>query len=160
MIRPATIDDLPALLALEADAFTGDRISRRSFRHLLTKANAVLLVDEEGSRLCGYVALLFNRANPLARLYSIAVEPRCRGRRKGELLLEAAERASRQRDCIALRLEVRPDNAPARSLYAKAGYHDIGIYHRFYEDGADAIRLEKRLPVDRGNRDDRDDRRT
>jgi len=148
MIRRATIQDLPALLTLEAEAFTGDRISQRSFRHLLTKANAISLVDEDDAGLCGYVTVLFNRATALARLYSIAVAPRCRGRRKGELLLGAAEDASRQRGCSALRLEVRPDNATARGLYGKGGYRSIGVYERFYEDGADAVRLEKQLSTE------------
>lgn len=148
MIRPATIRDLPALLALEAEAFTGDRISRRNFRHLLTKAHAISLVDEDEAGLCGYVTVLFKKATPLGRLYSIAVSPRCRGQRKGELLLGAAEHASRQRGCSALRLEVRPDNAAARGLYDRSGYRSIGVYKRFYEDGADAIRLEKQLSVE------------
>lgn len=152
MIRPATIRDLPALLALEAEAFTGDRISRRSFRHLLTKANAASLVDEDRTGLCGYVTVLFSRATTLARLYSIAVAPRCRGRRKGKLLLGAAEEASQRRGCRALRLEVRPDNKAARGLYSKRGYQGIGVYRRYYEDGADAIRLEKPLTGRRGRR--------
>lgn len=145
MIRPATIEDLPALLELEAQAFASDRISRRSFRHLLTKANAVCLIDEEDGGLSGYVMVLFNRRSPVARLYSIAVQPSRSGQRKGELLLAAAEQSSRRHGCSALRLEVRPENAAALRLYERNGFHKIGTYRSFYEDGADAIRMEKRL---------------
>ncbi|MGB5741739.1 MAG: ribosomal-protein-alanine acetyltransferase, partial [Sedimenticolaceae bacterium] len=36
-IRPATLSDLTALLGLENSCFDDDRISRRQFRHLLSK---------------------------------------------------------------------------------------------------------------------------
>lgn len=149
MIRPARIDDLPALVELENDVFPQDRISRRSFRHLLTRAHAASLVDEDGDGLCGYVTVLFRRGAAWGRLYSLAVLPRCRGRRLGEQLLAAAEQACRKQGCTTLRLEVHPNNAVAQRLYAKAGYRDFGRYPGFYEDGADALRLEKPL----GSRD-------
>ncbi|MEQ9608176.1 MAG: GNAT family N-acetyltransferase [Kiloniellaceae bacterium] len=145
MIRPATLEDLPALMEIEARAFTHDRISRRNFRHLLSRANAVSLVDTDRQGLCGYVTVLFNRRSPRARLYSLAVDPRCRGRGLGTKLLAAAEKACRAQGCSALCLEVHPRNAKARRLYKQTGYRAIGRYPDFYEDGADAVRLEKSL---------------
>ena len=81
MIRKATLHDLEALVALENRSFTTDRLSRRSFRHLLTKAHAVTLVDELEGRLAGYATLLFNMGTSLARLYSISMDSewRCNG---------------------------------------------------------------------------------
>lgn len=145
MIRPATIEDLPALVGIETIAFSQDRISRRNFRHLLTRANAVCLFDERAGRLRGYAAVLFRRGSPYARLYSIAVDPQCRGQGVGERLLAAAERECRQRRCTALRLEVKPRNTRARRLYERAGYREFGRYPAYYENGADAIRMEKPL---------------
>ena len=78
MIRHATLDDLEQLVALEERCFESDRISRRRFRHLLTRANASTLVAEEGGRLLGYVLVLFSRGTALARLYSIAVDREAR----------------------------------------------------------------------------------
>ena len=147
MIRPARPDDLSALVAIENAVFPLDRISRRSFRHLLTRAHAVSLVDEDRQGLTGYVTVLLRKDTPLARLYSLAVLPRCRGRHLGEKLLAAAERACRQQGCTALRLEVHPRNAVARKLYEKKGYREFGRYREFYEDGSDALRLEKPLGV-------------
>jgi len=145
MICPATADDLDALVVLEAHAFTHDRLSRRSFRHLLTRGNAAALIDREAEGLCGYAVVLFRRGSAHARLYSIAVDPEYRGRGKGVALLAAAEQAGRERGCADLRLEVHPENRQARELYARAGYREFGIYPEFYEDGADAIRMEKTL---------------
>lgn len=145
MIRPARIDDLPALVDIENAVFAQDRISRRNFRRLLTRAHAVSLVDEDRDGLCGYITVLFRRGAVWGRLYSLAVLPRCRGRRLGEQLLAAAEEACRKRGCTSLRLEVHPDNAVAQRLYDTTGYRAFGRYPEFYEDGADALRLEKPL---------------
>jgi ribosomal protein S18 acetylase RimI-like enzyme len=49
-IRPATLDDLPALLDLEQRCFTTNRLSRRALRFHITDSNNLLLVDEEADR--------------------------------------------------------------------------------------------------------------
>ena len=103
MIRAAGIRDLDALVALEERCFSTDRISRRQFRHLLTRANARSLVVDDGDRLAGYVLVLFSRGTALARLYSIAVDGAARGRGLGRQLLAAAERAALERGCVSMR---------------------------------------------------------
>ena len=47
-IRPATLDDVDALVALECASFDADRISRRSFRNLLQSRSALVLVAAQG----------------------------------------------------------------------------------------------------------------
>src|SRR3546814_2797298 len=49
-LRVAQIDDLDALVALEQH-FTGDRMSRRAFRHLLHSASATIRSEEHTSEL-------------------------------------------------------------------------------------------------------------
>src|SRR5512144_434967 len=72
MIRPATADDISALVGIENRAFTTDRISRRAFRYLMSKANAATLVaTEAGGGISGYAIVLFNRGTSLARLYGV-----------------------------------------------------------------------------------------
>ncbi len=146
MIRPATLEDLPALLEIETLAFTRDRISRRNFRHLLTQGHAVSLVDADREGLCGNITVLFRHTTPLARVYSLAVAPRCRGRGLSKRLLAAAEKACRARDCSGLRLEVHPRNSKARRLYRQTGYREFGRDPDYDEDGADAVRMEKTFP--------------
>jgi ribosomal protein S18 acetylase RimI-like enzyme len=152
MIRRATHEDLSALLELEETAFSHDRISRRNFRHILNGANAVTLVAADREGLCGYVTVLFRRGTGLGRIYSLAVARRCRGRGLGRKLLAAGEASCRDHDCRALRLEVHPRNTRARRLYKQAGYSDFGRYDGYYEDGADALRMEKPLPPRRKTR--------
>jgi ribosomal protein S18 acetylase RimI-like enzyme len=145
MIRPARLQDLEALVAVEKRSFDVDRFSRRSFRYLLTKANAETLVYEEQGQVLAYVMLLFNTGTSLARLYSLAVDPVLRGRGIGSALIAAAEESAVAHDCINLRLEVRRDNTTAISLYEKRGYKPIGHLPDYYEDHMEALRCEKLL---------------
>ncbi|MCW9057674.1 MAG: GNAT family N-acetyltransferase/peptidase C39 family protein [Gammaproteobacteria bacterium] len=145
MIRQATPEDIRSLLRLEEECFSVDRLSQRSFRYLLTKANAITFVDEREGEIAGYVMLLFNAGTSLARLYSIAVSPRFRGRDIGKALVAAAEEAARERDSVYIRLEVRKDNAASIALFEQAGYRRFGEYDDYYEDHMDAFRYERRL---------------
>jgi ribosomal protein S18 acetylase RimI-like enzyme len=145
MLRLATLDDIPALLAIEELCFRTDRLSRRSFRHLLTRGKAVTLVEEEAGRIGGYVLLLFSQGTSMARLYSIAVHPDFSRRRLGDHLLEAAEAAALERDCVSMRLEVRRDNAASLALFRRHGYRQFKAVLDYYEDHMDALRFEKRL---------------
>ena len=145
MIRPATPDDIDALVEIENRCFDTDRLSRRSFRHMITKANAALLLDEEDGVVRGYVLLLFNAGTSLARMYSIAVHPEQRSQGIGRQLMAAAEQAALAQDCVTLRLEVRMDNTSSIALYESMGYRRFGFYDDYYEDHMDALRYEKRL---------------
>lgn len=147
MIRPATKADLPALLDIEARAFSGDRLSERSFRHLLTKAHARTLIAEEAGVILGYASLLFHEGSWIARLYSLALAPEARGQGLSRLLMQAAIETARSEDCAVLRLEVREDNVAARRLYETMGFRQFGAHARYYEDGANALRLELSLAV-------------
>lgn len=144
-LRPAQPADIPALLAIEERCFATDRLTRRSFHYLLTRAKATGLVEVHGDKVVGYALVSFHSGTSLARLYSFAVDPDRRGLGVAKRLLDAAEQAARARDCIYLRLEVRRDNTPAITLYKASGYREFGVYTDYYEDHMEALRLEKRL---------------
>jgi ribosomal-protein-alanine acetyltransferase len=142
-IRAAREGDLDALEALEREAFAGDRLSRRSFKAFIAARNRLLVAaDSEG--VAGYALVTWRKGGRRARLYSIAVSRRKAGRGVGRALLRAAHRRARDHGCEALRLEVREDNRRAIRLYLRLGYRRFGRYENYYQDGAAALRLEKR----------------
>lgn len=143
-VRRARLDDVEALHALE-QRFPTDRISRASFRHLIRRAHADVLVCDGADGICGNAVVLYRRRSRTARLYSIVVDRNYQGRGLGSLLLDAAERAGARRGCGRLVLEVRPRNAAARALYRRRGYTEAAVFADFYEDGGAALRLEKAL---------------
>lgn len=145
MIRDATLEDVDALVALEERCFETDRLSRRNFRHLITKGKAVTLLEQQQGAVVGYVLVLFHRGTSLARLYSIAVDSAHHRTGLGRRLTEAAESAARERDCVTMRLEIRTDNLASIALFTGLGYREFDTYEDYYEDHADALRMEKRL---------------
>ena len=152
-IRPARLNDLDGLLALE-EVFPTDRLERRSFRHAVKSPTTDLLVAEGDQGLAGYVLVQRRRNAPMAHLNSIAVRPGAAGKGLGRQLLEAAEAQAVANGCKRLRLEVRPDNAAAQRLYEGHGYRRFETVDDYYEDGEAAWRYEKDLspPSTRPNR--------
>lgn len=147
-IRDATTDDLDALVTIEQACFDSDRLSRRQFRHMLTRAHSTVLAAApagDPATVTGYVIVLFHRGTALARLYSIAVAPAARRAGIATALIDAAENAALQRGCPFLRLEVRDDNTAAIRRYEAHGYYRFGEKSAYYEDGSRALRYEKRL---------------
>lgn len=145
MIADAEVRDIEDLIRIEDACFHCDRLTRRQFRHLLTRANAATLVARERGGASGYATVLFRAGSRRARLYSTAVAPERRGRGLGRALLKAAEAAARRNGAAWMRLEVRTDNAPAIALYRSAGYRLFARRAAYYEDRADALRMEKPL---------------
>lgn len=142
--RRGTLRDLDALLALEQD-FPSDRLSRRRFRHFLTRGNADIWVCVAGDRVVGNALMLYRAATKTARLYSIVTDPKMRGRGVARTLLQTIEAAARRRGTARVCLEVRTDNVAAIKLYEKFGYRLARRIKRFYEDGQDALRFERAL---------------
>lgn len=145
MIRAANLNDLDTLVRIENRCFDTDRISRRNFRYLLTKANAATLADEQDGGICGYSMVPFHTGTSLARLYSYAVDPPYRGQGIGRALVKASEKMALDRECITLRLEVRRDNLASIKLFEGLGYRHLDSVPDYYEDHASALRFEKML---------------
>lgn len=147
-IRPARLSDLSALVALEQRCFTSDLLSRARLRHWIRAANGILLIAEDRSdtgELLGSCLVLTRRDSRKARLYSITTAPAARGRGLGAQLLQAAEAEARARGRHCMRLEVAEDNIRALQLYRDAGYTQFGFIPGFYEDGRNALRMQKTL---------------
>jgi len=148
LIRPGTVEDIDALLYIEERSFQTDRISRRSFRTLMSRPTARIIVARAGHEIVGYTIILFRRKTALARLYSIAVLKDVAGCGIGKQLLQAAEMVAFEEDRVYMRLEVHEDNAQAIRLYRCFHYRLIGRYPDYYGDHAAALRYEKTLRGD------------
>ncbi len=145
VIRPAVMADLPLLVSLENDCFDSDQLSRRSFKWMITKAKALLLVAEQQQNIVGYVLLLYHQGTSLGRVYSLAVAAKYRKHGLAARLMSEAEQKALEDGRSFLRLEVRPDNIGAINLYKKLGYDVFDIVSDYYEDHADALRMMKVL---------------
>jgi ribosomal protein S18 acetylase RimI-like enzyme len=90
-------------------------------------AAAVLLALRDGEAVgvavC-FVGYSTFRARPLLNLHDLAVLPAARSAGVGRALLEGVAAKARALGCCKVTLEVREHNAPARRLYARAGFVD------------------------------------
>ena len=144
-VRRATPRDLDAIDRIEQRSFAQDRFPRRNLRRVLASRASLFLIAEADGAPAGYLMLLFRRGAAVARLYSIAVDPGFRGRGIAERLINAAEAAASGQGANRLRLELRPSNIAAQRLYERAGFALLERRPGYYDDGEDAIRMEKRL---------------
>ena len=144
-LRRATADDLDELLALENASFSGDKLSRERLRHWISAANGILLVAISNGALLGSALVFTRRDSTAARLYSIAIAKAARGQGLGSKLLRRAEQEARSLGLASMRLEVAAGNTPAIALYRKLGYEVFGRKLAYYEDGQDAVRMQKSL---------------
>ncbi|MBF0135141.1 MAG: ribosomal protein S18-alanine N-acetyltransferase [Magnetococcus sp. DMHC-1] len=132
---------------LERVCFETNRLSRRNFRHLLTRGQAIFLTAHQDTHLLGYGLLLLRRNSPSARLYSLAIHPAQRRSGLGRTLLQNLEEAAVTNNRAGIHLEVRTDNEPAIAFYQKLGYRPFAIHHNYYADHQDACRMRKRLDI-------------
>lgn len=79
-----------------------------------------------------------------AEIITIGVAPDARGTGIALAMLGLVENDVKQRGAKKIFLEVARDNTPARGLYERAGYTEIGVRPKYY-DGVDAILMEKKL---------------
>lgn len=150
-LRLAREGDVSQLLDLEENSFPGDRISERSWRALIGRPSAVVLVAVHRRAILGAAILLTRRGTRIARLYSVAVAQAARGAGLGRALMTQLTGSARRRGCVEMRLESRADNLTAHSLFRELGFAQFGAARgNYYDDGAAALRFRKCLRVPRG----------
>lgn len=145
VVRDGRREDEEALVALENASFSTDRLTRRSFRAFMASPTARLRIAGASRGMAGYALTLWRAGSGVARLYSIATDPALRGHGVAALLLRDAEEGAYAAGRAVMRLEVATANAAARMLYDRAGYRRIETLPGYYEDGSEALRLEKPL---------------
>ncbi|NRA99327.1 MAG: ribosomal protein S18-alanine N-acetyltransferase [Rhodobacteraceae bacterium] len=84
-----------------------------------------------------------------AEIHTIAVDPKAQGQRHGERLLRDFVAQVRERGASLVFLEVSEQNAPARRLYQKLGFEEVGRRENYYKPtnraAEDALILRKLL---------------
>ena len=122
--------------ALEKLCFS-DPWSENSVASELKNPLSLWLVALEGETVAGYIGS--QSVEGEADMMNVAVHPDFRRQGVGAQLVVALEAALRQRQVYSLSLEVRASNDPARALYEKLGFRQVGCRPNYYrhpkEDG-------------------------
>jgi len=137
-IEPMTVDDLPAVHAIERASFAVPWPDDAYRNELRTNRLASYVVAKVGDALVGFAGLWIMVDE--AHVTTFAVHPRWRRRGIGERLLLVLLELSAARHAREATLEVRLSNVAARRLYEKYGFRPVGIRPRYYSDnGEDAL---------------------
>ena len=110
---------------------------------LLIESNVVAHRATNGRTMIGFI--LSRMAAGEAEILSIAIAPRQRGRGSARPLLDLHLRRLAGLGTRAVFLEVDEKNAPARALYRRAGFYDVGRRKSYYQTGASALVLRRDL---------------
>ena len=132
IIRHLTIEDIEPAAALLLDNASETPWTAAGIFTYFLRDDTILLTAEEDGTLVGFAALLM--APPESDILDLAVD---RGRRTagiGTKLLTELLGEGLKHGVHTAYLEVRTGNAPARHLYEKLGFHEIGYRRNYYTD--------------------------
>ncbi|MBR6028661.1 MAG: ribosomal protein S18-alanine N-acetyltransferase [Clostridia bacterium] len=138
VIRRMTMDDLPAVDAIEKATFARPW-PESAYAHELQKNPAArYLVAETDGKVAGFAGawIIIDESH----ITNIAVAEAARGQGIGRKLTEALLQYLSNLGAAYTTLEVRESNAAAIGLYRSLGFQAVGRRKRYYEDnGEDAL---------------------
>ena len=140
-LRPMIPSDVPEVARIETTAFSTPW-SEETFNSLLKRSGVELWVAEWGDELAAY-AILWKVLDE-GELANIAVRSDLRGRGIGSGLLSRMLEVAEDSGVRSLYLGVRESNGLAREMYARRGFHEIGVRKGYYEGPREDARVLKK----------------
>lgn len=135
-ITEMKITHVPQVAELEKVCFS-DPWSERSVASELQNELALWLVALDGDTVAGYIGSQSVLGE--ADMMNVAVAPACRRQGIAEALILELIRRLKAQEVHSLTLEVRASNDPAKALYEKLGFAQVGRRPNYYahprEDG-------------------------
>ena len=131
----------PQVAQLEKECFQ-DPWSEKSIASELINSLSLWIVALDGQQVVGYVGSQSVMGE--ADMMNIAVSSRYRRMGIAQELVERLIAALREKDVYSLTLEVRASNEPAKALYSKLGFLQVGRRPNYYRNPKeDALILRK-----------------
>lgn len=147
-IEPATWRDLSAIQQVEKACFH-DPWPLLDLIAALTFPDVIRFKAMVDGKIVGFAGGDIRRSQKLGWITTIGVLPEYRRLGIGAALLEAGEEALAQ---PRVRLCVRRSNYGAIRLYEQHTYQQVGVWPGYYEDGEDALVMEKDLSAKFGKK--------
>ena len=123
-----------------------DPWSEKSVASELTNPLALWLVAEEAGKVAGYIGS--QTVVGESDMMNVAVHPDFRRRGIAESLVVSLVEELKKLESHCLTLEVRASNDPAKALYEKLGFHQVGCRKNYYRNPReDALILRKEWEI-------------
>lgn len=141
MVRLIEEKDYEDVLCLIKESFNHGDIE--SLKSVAKSDNYVVLVNEAGGKVVGFVSLLV--VDELAEIIEVAVGKEYRGKGFAKELLNESVSVAKRMGKSGLHLEVRETNISARGLYKTFGFTEIFVRKNYYEGRENAIIMQLRF---------------
>ena len=136
--------DLDQVMEMEKAIFASPW--RRSFfLSDINRPQGLSVVAEEDGVILGYAVAWGTEETHLANL-AVSEHERCKG--IGGKLLDEVVAFARRSKANSLYLEVRVSNTIARKFYSERGFVPTYLRKGYYENGEDAVIMERDVPQD------------
>jgi len=143
-IRSATLDDVPAILAIEQQAASAAHWPPEEYEKLVN--TGVVLVAEQAGKLHGFVC-----AKAVAgewEIENIVVATDSLRQGLADQLMQALIDQAEKGTVSRILLEVRESNRPARRLYEKHAFREVGRRRKYYSNPVeDAVLYARRSRI-------------
>ena len=140
-VENMTAAHVPQIAELEKLCFS-DPWNEASVASELENPLSLWLVALDGDRVAGYVGSQSVMGE--ADMMNVAVHPDYRRQGIAERLIAALIKRLRENEVYCLLLEVRVSNEPAKALYGKLGFAEVGRRKNYYRNPKeDALILRK-----------------
>jgi len=110
---------------------------------------AGFLVAQQDNMVVGYIIFWIRFEND-GHIISIAVDKKYQRKKIGTQLVETAQEIFKKYNVKNIRLEVRKGNHAARKFYRNMGFVERTPVINYYEDGEDAVIMDKFLELEEG----------
>lgn len=143
-IRPASEDDLPALVRLDTELFPDFAYPYFVLRQFLDLYQDRLLVLDDGSSLHGYALSALSADGRTSWILGLGVAERLRGRGLARRLMQETLRRLPADGVHEVWLTVEPANTAAIALYHSLGFTRQGARKDYFGPGHDRLLLALR----------------
>lgn len=136
IVRTMRSGDAAEMAAIERLCFDWPW-SESALSQEMDNASAYYAIIECGGRIAAYAGMhiVFDEAHVM----NVATHPDFRRLGFARLVMRALMEEALIRGASSMTLEVRVENAPARTLYEKLGFDAVGIRPKYYQNGEDAL---------------------
>ncbi|HEX5355639.1 MAG TPA: ribosomal protein S18-alanine N-acetyltransferase [Aquabacterium sp.] len=152
--RPMTEADIPAVMAMEREACLHPvhAWSDDNYRSSMRAGYWVRVRCEADSGRVVAVCVAMDGVDEV-HLLNIAVARELHGQGLARSILAVLYDRCRQRQAPLLWLEVRPSNEPARALYRREGFMEVGVRKNYYpaaQGREDALVMKRDIDMHNG----------
>ena len=141
-VRDAQAGDVQSIAELEKLCFSLPWNEKQILSQYPDDMHDFLVCVTADGHLAGYVGMM--HVLDEGYIANVAVSPEYRRRGVADMLISGLLSRAEAHELSFVTLEVRQSNAPARALYAKHGFTDVGVRKKYYESPTeDAILMTR-----------------